>query len=381
LTQSSLPRCGGARADLTESTAAPAPTMAAAVAQRGFSEDVREVRSPPEVQRASVLAANSPPLPTGCYGGSPEASPPELAPEPLEPEVEPEVVPEVVPEVELEVLSAVAGETLGSVRLKASCDVRALYKAVGDAIAVAQSSIDVQHQGHLLQLLLDGVPIRPDLGQRMSEFGLRPPRAVVHALRVARGPEMHLSVTRCPEKDLAFTNCAYLAEEDLARLCTLHVGAGTMEGRRVHVEVAARGQSCILEVAAHPAVPVGQIALNYLHRGFLRRQLESELSVQQVDAGRGPKLSRCRIEVAPFRQPAEEEVSEDESLDALRQFTGQFISVGQTLPIPLSDHRLMKAVIVEVEADVQQASSGILVAGTEVELVPFGGLRFRRQDE
>merc|ERR1712032_1216237 len=103
---------------------------------------------------------------------------------------------------------------------------------------------------------------------------------------------------RTPSRLLPFTNCAYVAEQDLRRLCTWWCAAW---GDRAHVEVVVTGRACIFEIKAHPDMAAGQIGLNRLQRNFVRASRLSGVSVSQVDYASALELSKCRVMVAPFK--------------------------------------------------------------------------------
>eukprot|EP00440_Ansanella_granifera_P042459 gb/GFBE01046029.1/.p1 GENE.gb/GFBE01046029.1/~~gb/GFBE01046029.1/.p1 ORF type:complete len:735 (+),score=200.45 gb/GFBE01046029.1/:1-2205(+) len=141
---------------------------------------------------------------------------------------------------------------------------------------------------------------------------------------------LSLKPSNLPEKSLAFTNKCYVAQSDLAQLCTTQPQNGL--GQFVELK------GCIFSVEAHRLMEPGNIALNKIQREYAKIGLNQDVFAKQYVPPQGSEIGTCKLEVDFYlKQTADAPRLEikDEDLDAIvrKSFQNQVFAVGQTIAV------------------------------------------------
>lgn len=178
---------------------------------------------------------------------------------------------------------------------------------------------------------------------------------------------LSLKPVNLPEKELAFTNKCYLAQSDLAQICS--PGSGMK-----YVEI----KGCVFTVEAHARLEPGMIALNKVQREFAQIGLNQDLFAKQFIPPAAFEAGTCKLDVDFFSKPAPEaprlEIKEEELEAAFRQrFAGQVLAKGQSIALDYNAQLIKFVVQAVMPHDLgdgsvrQKLSSGSLASHSELE--------------
>ncbi|GAB2229919.1 hypothetical protein Droror1_Dr00014175 [Drosera rotundifolia] len=165
-------------------------------------------------------------------------------------------------------------------------------------------------------------------------------------------------VTSTPSKDLAFTNAAYVSP-------TTYSSSPTY--------LALGPDLCVLTVLPHAAVPPGHIALNAIHRRFLRVSTADRVEVRRFvpPEGEGFGLAVLRLELDFVKRGGT-----DETVDAVevgkwirKKYVDQVMTVGQKVTFEYRGHNYVFTVIeavVEGQAESNRIERGVIAEETYI---------------